>query len=51
MNIWMGLMTLLCGLALLSLVGPIRIGLLALGVESAEPTAPDLCRYSPETKR
>lgn len=51
MNIWMGLMTLLCGLALLSLIGAIRIGSLALGVESAESTATDRCRYSPEIKR
>lgn len=51
MNIGIELMTLLCGLALLSLVGAIRTGLLVLAVESAESPAPDRLYYSPVRKR
>jgi hypothetical protein len=51
MNIGIELVTLLCGLALLSLVAAIRTGLLVLAVDSAESTAPDRPHYSPERMR
>ena len=51
MNIGIELMTLLCGLALLSRVASERRGLPVLVVDSAAGTAPDRLYYSPVRKR
>jgi hypothetical protein len=51
MNIGIELMTLLCGLALLSLVAAVRRGQLVLAVDSAESSAPDRGCFLPERKR
>ena len=51
MNIWIEFMSLLCGLALFSVVGAIRVGLPIPGFESAESAAPDGRRYSAGRRR